>query len=58
MAQLLKNLKIRAMNTSHTLLKVIKNPVTDHIPLDTRIIGLSTQGKSMNMRTVAQDTVN
>ena len=44
-AYLLKNLKIRAVNTSTTLLKVIKNPITDHIPVNTLIVGTSTKGK-------------
>lgn len=34
MAQLLEKLKIRAVNSSKTLLKVIKNPITDHLPND------------------------
>ena len=38
------------MNTSKTLLKIVKNPPTDHLPLDSRIIGLSTKGKEVNFR--------
>lgn len=34
MAQLLEKLKIRAINSSKTLLRVIKNPITDHVPSD------------------------
>ena len=32
MAQVIEKLKVRAVNSSKTLLKVIKNPITDHIP--------------------------
>ena len=49
-AQLLKNLKIRAVNTSQTLLKVIKNPVTDHLPIDTLKIGTSTKANLVDVR--------
>jgi len=34
MAQILDQLKVRAVNCSKTLLKIIKNPITDHIPAD------------------------
>lgn len=34
MAQVIEKLKVRAVNSSKTLLKVIKNPITDHIPAD------------------------
>jgi rRNA small subunit pseudouridine methyltransferase Nep1 len=34
MVQLLHKLKIRASNTSQILLRVIKNPVNDHLPPD------------------------
>ena len=45
----MKNLKIRAVNTSTTLLKVIKNPITDHIPVNTLIIGTSTKAKLIKL---------
>lgn len=41
MVQLLHKLSIRATNGPEKLLKVIKNPVTDHLPTGSRIIGLS-----------------
>jgi rRNA small subunit pseudouridine methyltransferase Nep1 len=34
MAQVLEKLKVRAVNSSKTLIKVVKNPVTDHFPPD------------------------
>jgi rRNA small subunit pseudouridine methyltransferase Nep1 len=34
MAQVLEKLRIRAVNSSKTLIKVVKNPVTDHLPSD------------------------
>ena len=32
------------MNSSKNLMKVIKNPITDHIPKDITIIALTSQG--------------
>ena len=43
-------MKIRALNSSKTLLKVIKNPVTDHLPVGTTIIGTSTKGKCTDLK--------
>lgn len=44
MTVLLQKLKIRAKENSEVLLKVIKNPITDHIPLGSLIV--STNEKS------------
>ena len=55
MVQLLQKLKIRAVNSNKTLLKVIKNPVTDHLPLDTIKIGTSTKGEIVQMRKFAEN---
>jgi rRNA small subunit pseudouridine methyltransferase Nep1 len=41
MAQLLEKLKIRAINSSKTLLRVIKNPITNHLPADCLKVGWS-----------------
>lgn len=49
MAQLLTKLKIRASTSSTTLMKVIKNPVTDHFPIGVKKIGTSTKGKLVNI---------
>ena len=49
MAQLLFKLSIRASNGPHKLLKVVKNPVTDHLPPNSRIYLLSVQGRLTSM---------
>lgn len=49
MAQLLHKLSIRASNGPHKLLNVIKNPVTDHLPPDCRIVLLSVTGRLTSM---------
>ncbi|XP_067120610.1 ribosomal RNA small subunit methyltransferase NEP1 [Centruroides vittatus] len=41
MVQLLHKLSIRAAESSQKLLKVIKNPVTDHLPVGCRKVGTS-----------------
>lgn len=41
MNQLLAKLRVRAVNTSNTLLTVIKNPVEQHLPVDCPKIGVS-----------------
>jgi rRNA small subunit pseudouridine methyltransferase Nep1 len=45
MQQLLFKLSIRASNGPHKLLKVIKNPVTDHLPPGARIYLFSVTGR-------------
>jgi rRNA small subunit pseudouridine methyltransferase Nep1 len=49
MAQLLTNMKIRASGSSVTLMKVIKNPVTAHLPIGVKKIGTSTKGKLVHL---------
>ena len=46
MCQLLHKLKIRAADGSQTLLKVVKNPVSRHLPAGTALYGFSKNGKS------------
>ena len=41
MVQLLHKLSIRSVNSQEKLLKVIKNPVTDHLPPNCRKVTLS-----------------
>lgn len=43
--QLLHKLRVRAADGSETLLKVIKNPVTAHLPLGCHIVGLEAGGE-------------
>ena len=42
--QLLHKMKIKAGNTSETLMKVIKNPFSQHLPPGTRVYGMSCGG--------------
>ncbi|CAJ1920179.1 unnamed protein product [Cylindrotheca closterium] len=44
MVQLLHKMKIKAANESTALLKVIKNPFSQHLPAGTRCYGFSCQG--------------
>mmetsp|Transcript_17169 Transcript_17169/g.33659 ORF Transcript_17169/g.33659 Transcript_17169/m.33659 type:complete len:247 (-) Transcript_17169:228-968(-) len=44
MVQLLHKMKIRAVDGNKTLMKVIKNPITRHLPPDARIFGMSVTG--------------
>jgi rRNA small subunit pseudouridine methyltransferase Nep1 len=44
MVQLLHKMKIKAGNDSTTLLKVIKNPFSQHLPPGTRCFGFSCEG--------------
>jgi rRNA small subunit pseudouridine methyltransferase Nep1 len=45
MVQLLHKMKIKAGTESTTLLKVIKNPFSQHLPAGTRCFGFSCQGE-------------
>lgn len=40
MVQLLHKLRVRAADSSETLMRVIKNPVTAHLPPDSIVVGL------------------
>ena len=50
MAQLLKKLKIRASTTKEVLLKIIKNPVVNHLPKSCITFGTSTQARMVKLR--------
>jgi len=56
MVQLLYKLSIRAANGPEKLLKVIKNPITDHLPPGAHVIELSTTGKLVNVDEFAAQT--
>lgn len=45
MVQLLHKFAIRATDTSATLMKVIKNPITDHLPVGCKKYAMSFSGK-------------
>jgi rRNA small subunit pseudouridine methyltransferase Nep1 len=53
MVQLLHKLKIRSSDAGEVLLKVIKNPVTAHLPADAIKLGTSKEGDLVNMRELA-----
>jgi rRNA small subunit pseudouridine methyltransferase Nep1 len=42
-------MRIEAGDGSETLMRVIKNPITDHLPLDCRKIGTSAHARVVNM---------
>lgn len=44
MVQLLHKMKIKASENGTTLMKVIKNPMSQHLPVGTHVYGMSCQG--------------
>lgn len=50
MVQLLQTLAIRSTNSQEKLLKVIKNPITDHLPIDCRKVTLSFDAPLVRVR--------
>jgi rRNA small subunit pseudouridine methyltransferase Nep1 len=54
MVQLLHKMKIKAGTESTTLLKVIKNPFSQHLPPGTRCYGFSSQGTLYSPISLAQ----
>lgn len=50
MAQLLTKLKVRAANSSAALMKTIKNPITDYLPMGIKIIGTSCKADVVPLR--------
>jgi rRNA small subunit pseudouridine methyltransferase Nep1 len=48
-AQLLTKYKIRASENSEILLKVIKNPITDHLPMGSAIIATSEKSRLVDI---------
>ena len=49
MGQLLQNYRIRALNSSEVLLKVIKNPITQYIPFGCPIISTNEKSKLIKL---------
>jgi len=45
MVQLLHKMRVRAADSSDTLMRVIKNPVTTHLPVGSVIVGLEAGAK-------------
>ena len=50
MVQLLHKLSIRSINSPEKLLKVIKNPITDHLPPNCRRVTLSYDAELVRPR--------
>ncbi|KAL2356221.1 Alpha/beta knot methyltransferase [Cryomyces antarcticus] len=55
MVQLLHRLSIRSTTSQEKLLKVIKNPITDHLPLNCRKVTLSFDAPVVRVRDYIQD---
>ena len=49
MAQLLTKYRIRAAETSEILLKVIKNPISDHLPMNCPVIATSEKSRLVDL---------
>ena len=50
MVQLLHRLSIRSVNSQEKLLKVIQNPISDHLPPNCRKVTLSFDAKLVRVR--------
>jgi len=58
MVQLLHKMKIKAGNDSTTLLQVIKNPLSSHLPPGTRCFGFSCEGTLYSPIALAKSVVS
>jgi rRNA small subunit pseudouridine methyltransferase Nep1 len=58
MVQLLHKMKIKAGNDSTTLLQVIKNPLSSHLPPGTRCFGFSCEGQLYSPIALAKTVVS
>lgn len=58
MVQLLYQFRIRAKFSNEKLLKIIKNPITKHLPPNVPIIGTSSKGKLIDIQEWVQSTSN
>ena len=57
MVQLLHKMKIKAAENGTTLMKVIKNPFSQHLPVGTHVYGMSCQGKLYSPSNLAKALV-
>ena len=55
MVQLLHRLSIRSTNSQEKLLKVVKNPITDHLPPNCRKVTLSYEAEVVRVRDYIED---
>jgi len=58
LAQLLTKYRIRAAESSEILLKVIKNPITDHLPMGAPIIATSEKSRLVDLDEYIGDIAN
>lgn len=42
---------MRAVESSETLLKIVKNPITDHLPPEALKVGTSTKAELVRLKT-------
>jgi rRNA small subunit pseudouridine methyltransferase Nep1 len=57
MVQLLHKMKIKASDNGTTLMKVIKNPFSQHLPVGTRVYGMSCKGLLYSPHNLAKQLV-
>ena len=55
MVQLLQKFSIRSVNSQEKLLKVIKNPITDHLPPNCRKVTLSFDAEVVRVKDYVAD---
>ena len=55
MVQLLHRLSIRSTNSQEKLLRVVKNPITDHLPPNCRKVTLSFDAEVVRVRDYIED---
>ena len=55
MVQLLHRLSIRSTNSQEKLLRVVKNPITDHLPPNCRKVTLSYDAEVVRVRDYIED---
>ena len=55
MVQLLHRLSIRSTNSQEKLLRVVKNPITDHLPPNCRKVTLSYEAEVVRVRDYIED---
>lgn len=57
MVQLLHKMKIKASDNGTTLMKVIKNPMSQHLPVGTHVFGMSCQGQLYSPEGLAKSLI-
>ena len=57
-AQCLNNMRIRAKNSSEILMKVVKNPVTNYLPLGCKIISTNEKSRLIKLEEFLRNDLN